>query len=474
MALTQTEKAALRIIRDIQRAGSSDFCIRPLRSDSLQRVQASVPMIVVPDARVELSEPLPPGRDVGSSAAYARIAINPSLPYAIERFRVVWHIAMYCAGIGGFALEGRAAPYLVALAAVMPVEELDRKGDAFIRRKIAALTAVPGLWNGLSLTYLIRCLARLQAHLRQYPVAQRLSEALPASYLCDLGRTARLHCRFAAARKYLRRAVTVGTASGDWRSVTTAYLNLGLVGKAEGRLAVARSYCRRSARIAKQHGLSVLEAKAVHGLASIAIETREVARAMRLARRAFRLYPHGHHDRARLAYDVGFCWLEEGRTERALGVFRTLLAHIIEPGFRALLCAVVSRAAAELREIRMYKQWREIAEVELLRLTDSDEGFVVASGMLQLAIAAQEVEDSAEAGRLLSLTAEISSRTGETGIALEVAERSNVARVRRLVSGLTEDGIGEEFAQEMISDLPLVSGGTTNPATLGGGAGRGS
>ncbi len=172
-----------------------------------------------------------------------------------------------------------------------------------------------------------------------------------------------------------------------------------------GNMPAARKRVERALRRASRESLRELQAKAYHDLFVIEFECEHFELANRYAKHAWRQYPVGHHNRIRLAHNIGYFWLAANAFEPALQVFKALEAQVsadVRPnllGAMALAAGGCSDrptfdyAARSLDEIQgtvhVAEAWLEVAQ-GAIHLTDHHEALSAGRKSLAIATARQE------------------------------------------------------------------------------------
>ena len=162
--------------------------------------------------------------------------------------------------------------------------------------------------------------------------------------------------RGARAETWLRRCVGLARRSRDWTTYSQAYVELGGLYARRGDAAGAQKLYVMGMRAARRHGLMGIRGTALHGLLVLALEGNQLEEAERYARGAMRAYGRGHPRLHELMHDVAYLQVGRGNHARALPMLQKLLPTRAEPGERAFTLSVLARAAAGVRDVRLYQE----------------------------------------------------------------------------------------------------------------------
>jgi tetratricopeptide (TPR) repeat protein len=296
------------------------------------------------------------------------------------------------AGQRAHLFDGMAAPLRSAdLARLAPEPELH--GPLSV---IVALLERPGAVDVPRLANACRRIA-LWAEDRgalatalDYAQAAALAHPESAILAYGVGRLARRRAEYDRAEGWFLRAIIQGRQKREWRAYTLAFSGLGNLLVQKGNFPEARRVHEKCLRAAVRYGLRELEGIASHDLFVIAMETGANAEAERHARQAFEAYAPGHHRIPRLAKDVAYLWILQGRFAQALEVARALLPHFPHPADRIFVLADIARSAGGAGEREVF-EWaaRETWAVD----AEGSAPDVVARALLDVAHGAASLED---------------------------------------------------------------------------------
>lgn len=226
-----------------------------------------------------------------------------------------------------------------------------------------------------------------QAIMTAYAIAREALPICPDSPMLNYraGRLARRNAYYDEAEVRFQAAIRFGLESGDWLAHALGYAGLGnTYREKEGpqNLALAERNHVLSLREARLHFLTELEGDALHDLAGISFENRNVRAGLIFARDALDTFEDDDSRIPGLANDVAWNWMHLLRTyDRAFEIFNEVSAHLTNPKDRLYLLANLARAAAGMgSKVHFMRAWSEADE---LRHTIPAEG--TAAALLQLA-----------------------------------------------------------------------------------------
>lgn len=439
------ERAALAIVRRLQRI-NPDYGVRPLTAGEVAAVlrkcntrQVSVDHL----PSVAVWTPPLDGENLLLVAADA--------PYAVARFAALRTAAQYELGDAP-----PIAAYAAAACGILNVQDVERKGGAFVRRKQSALASAPdAFWEGYSPVYILRIAARVLAYIAARPRSASAPQRASAQYHLDLGRVALRHRRHTSALRHFIRAEEMATAQGNAEVLVLSVLNTGNVHRAKGDLRTAAE----KLHLAAERGISVarrdLAARALHDLAAVAIERGDYGAADGYLMEAAAHYPQGDHRRLILFADAAYMWMEQGHCSRALRILSALVPLIAEGPHRTQVMASMVRAASAAGERQLYERlWPEVqASADVYRTTT--EGL---RACVELVIAHYRAGERPRAEELARVVYRNARRTGERGIAREV---KRTVRDGRAGCGLRPAAPAssadiEAFAEQIVDSLAVI------------------
>jgi tetratricopeptide (TPR) repeat protein len=277
-----------------------------------------------------------------------------------------------------------------------------------------------------------------------------------------VGQIARRKGEGARAETWFRRAVGLGRQAKDWTSYSEAFLGLGNLYKQRGNYPAARRFHIRGLRAARRHALRDVQARALHDLFTIAVETGPTGEAQELARLAFRAYGPRHARLPALAHDVAYFWMGQGRFGPALEVFKAVLPHFTD-GSEAILCAGnVGRAAGGAGDRPAYEQaWEQVwsASGDWEKLPSAGQA------LLELAQGGSSLRDWSRAEKAAESARDLAQRRGQghaviLSDALLDAVRRKRGPERPAAEAPETAGDTQELAADLVRSLRVSNGGT--------------
>lgn len=239
--------------------------------------------------------------------------------------------------------------------------------------------------------------------------AAALASPTHAGAAFRVGQLARRNGENARAETWFRRAIGLGRQAKDWASYAEAFMGLGNLYKQRGNFPVARRFHIRGLRAARRHALRDIQARALHDLFTIAVETSPPAEAQELARLAFRAYGPRHPKLPALAHDVAYFWMGQGRFEPALDVFRAVLPHFVDPGERLLCAGNLGRAAGAVGDRATFEEaWEQVWNAD-----DREKLWASAQAMLELAHGASSLRDWPRAEKAAEAARDLAQKRGQ-------------------------------------------------------------
>jgi tetratricopeptide (TPR) repeat protein len=286
-----------------------------------------------------------------------------------------------------------------------------------------------------------------------------LASPADASAAFRVGQIARERGENNRAETWFRRAVGLGRQAKDWASYSEAFLGLGNLYKLRGNYPAARRFHIRGLRAARRHALRDIQARALHDLFCIAVQTGPPHEAQDLATLAFRAYGPRHPRLPALSHDVAYFWMEQGRFAPALEVFRAVLPHITSSRERLLVAANAGRAAAGIGDRAGYESaWETVwgASAEWERAPRA------AQALLELARGGATLREWSRAERAAEAARDLGQRTGANQVVIESEAVLDNARRKGAVQfgepvALGESGMeAEDLAADLVRSLARV------------------
>ena len=281
--------------------------------------------------------------------------------------------------------------------------------------------------------------------------AAALASPTNAAAAFRVGQIARANGENARAETWFRRAVGLGRQAKDWGSYAEAFLGLGNLYKHRGNYPAARRFHIRALRAARRHAMREIQARALHDLFCIAMQTSPPGDAEELARLAFRAYGSRHPRLPALAHDVAYFWMGQGRFAPALEVFRAVLPHIHDARERVLVAANAGRAAGGSGNRPGFDEaWQSVwaAEPEWERTP------LAPQALLELANGASSLRDWPRAERAAETARDLAQRRGLGQVIIESEAVLDAARRKRGVDpAVPAAAIDESADPELAADL---------------------
>jgi tetratricopeptide (TPR) repeat protein len=274
-----------------------------------------------------------------------------------------------------------------------------------------------------------------------------------ARHAYQAGRLARDLAKWDAAETWLEFAVAAAKRGRDRETQTVAVLGLGNTFYRQGFYRRAEESQTAALALARKHGLTQLEAGALHNLFITAAETRDPDRAEERARLALHAYGPEHRNLPSLAHDVALFWLSSGQASRALPVLHALVPWMKTPVRRLHLLASLARAAGDCGSKEVFQR----AWSDAWPLSERPEAAPAAApALLQLAYGAASLGEARPADRAAAAALRIGRERGEqdvisaaTGLLCSLAAGSLSPCEARQQSECTDDA----FASELVLTL---------------------
>lgn len=280
--------------------------------------------------------------------------------------------------------------------------------------------------------------------------AAALASPTNAATAFRVGQIARRKGENARAETWFRRAIGLGRQAKDWASYSEAFLGLGNLYKQRGNFPAARRFHIRGLRAARRHALRDIQARALHDLFTIAVETSPPAEAQELARLAFRAYGPRHAKLPALAHDVAYFWMGLGRFEPALDVFRAVLPHLADTSERLLCAGNVGRSAGAVGDRPTFEEaWEQVwsASDEWDKLPSAGQA------LLELAHGASSLRDWARAEKAAEAGRELAQKRSLGQVVILSDTILDAARRKRGMELPANNGDAAEDTQDLAADF---------------------
>lgn len=279
--------------------------------------------------------------------------------------------------------------------------------------------------------------------------AAALASPTHAGAAFRVGQIARHKGENARAETWFRRAIGLGRQAKDWASYSEAFLGLGNLYKLRGNYPAARRFHIRALRAARRHALRDIQARALHDLFTIAVETGPPAEAQDLARLAFRAYGPRHAKLPALAHDVAYFWMGQGRFAPALDVFRAVLPHLADPSERLLCAGNMGRAAGAVGDRPSFEEaWEQVwTSDEWDRLPSAGQG------LLELAHGASSLRDWTRAEKAAEAARDLAQKRGQGHVVILTDTVLDAARRKRGMEPPAAATDGADDTQDLAADL---------------------
>jgi tetratricopeptide (TPR) repeat protein len=269
--------------------------------------------------------------------------INAALPRWAKRFLKLRAVGEELCG-DPFALLGAAD--LFALCALIPVKEQVRQGASWKDQVLGELQELNREWAEQEL-----------AALDQLATPLLLDFSQDAAFAYAVGRSARdgTRPRYAAAERYLLRAVALADEAEEWDCLTRAYLALAVMYSNRGAFPRAREYFALARRTARDHRLVELQGWIAHDMLVMATETEDPDGSV-YAAAALEAYGPTHPRLTVLAHDTACYYLSQGDFAKALAILEAVVPRIEAYGDPVLAISNVARAAGALGDLARYER----------------------------------------------------------------------------------------------------------------------
>jgi tetratricopeptide (TPR) repeat protein len=279
--------------------------------------------------------------------------------------------------------------------------------------------------------------------------AAALASPTHAGSAFRVGQIARRKGEGARAETWFRRAIGLGRQAKDWASYAEAFLGLGNLYKQRGNYPAARRFHIRGLRAARRHALRDIQARSLHDLFTIAVETSPPAEAQELAHLAFRAYGPRHAKLPVLAHDVAYFWMGQGRFAPALDVFRAVLPNLTEPGERLLCASNLGRAAGAVGDRPAFEQaWEMVWNAD-----DRDRIPAAAQSLLELAHGASSLRDWTRAEKAAESARDLAQKRGAGQVVILSDTVLDAARRKRGMDTPAPSPEAAEDTQDLAADF---------------------
>jgi tetratricopeptide (TPR) repeat protein len=264
-----------------------------------------------------------------------------------------------------------------------------------------------------------------------------------------VGQIARRKGENARAETWFRRAIGLGRQAKDWASYAEAFLGLGNLYKLRGNYPAARRFHIRGLRAARRHALRDIQARSLHDLFTIAVETSPPAEAQELARLAFRAYGPRHPKLPALAHDVAYFWMGQGRFAPALDVFRAVLPHLTDPSERMLCAGNLGRAAGAVNDRAGFEEaWEQVWAADEWEKVPS-----AGQALLELANGASSLRDWGRAEKAAEAGRDLAQKRGQGQVVILSDTILDAARRKRAMEAPAPEPDAAEDTQDLAADL---------------------
>lgn len=159
------------------------------------------------------------------------------------------------------------------------------------------------------------------------------------------------------AEGWLRRAIALARACGDWETYAWGYVYLAWIYWRAGNVPAAMALSRRALRKSRRHHFRTLQGFAHHS-SFVFISDHDPREAYVHALGALESFGAFHPRLPLLAQDVATYWADAGQYQRALPVVEAVLPRIESLQERGLVTAGLARAAAGSGRRDLYEQAR--------------------------------------------------------------------------------------------------------------------
>ena len=278
-----------------------------------------------------------------------------------------------------------------------------------------------------------------------------------------VGRLARRRAEYPRAESWYRRAIALARQSGDWFTYSMGFLGLGHLYSQRGNYPASQRFMERALRASQRNSLHTVTGQAYHQLFSLAVSGGRTEGAEDLARAALEALGPTNPTLPRLAHDVAYFWMTQGKFGPAITVFRTLLP-LFRTSMERLIClADLARAAGGLGESETFRgAWDEAQGL----LESSEAVEVSADALIEFAHGALSLSAWEVAGQASRRALDIATRRGEakgrlTAEALLEAAEHHRAAADRIAATAAEPASTDSsytLASEFVQNLNAYAG----------------
>ena len=238
-----------------------------------------------------------------------------------------------------------------------------------------------------------------------------------------VGRLARIRAEYDRAESWFDHALMLARQGRDRQAHAEALAGMGNLYVQKGNFPKARELHMRCLRAAKRYTLREMQGAALHNLFAVEVECDSWAEADRFVEEALDAYPAGSPGLLRLAQDVAYHWVAQGRHAPALLVMEELLTVFQCPAVRLVILGHVARAAAGLGNCDIFERawsqvWAGLSE---------DDVPGSARALLGLAHGAASLQEWSRAERALSRAISLATLRGEGNV------RDEAERVKEMI-----------------------------------------
>jgi hypothetical protein len=178
-----------------------------------------------------------------------------------------------------------------------------------------------------------------------YAVVAALADQVDPLQAYHCGVLHRRQAEHQRAESWFRWTIHLARRAQDWNAYALGLAGLGRLALDRGNLPRAERYFARRFVVVRDHKVPDMWGYALHDLMGMAILRGHARKADRLAYRAFNAYGQDREQRVRLANDIGYHWIEQGRGADAWLIFRHLPRSAFTPALRLAYTGNRTRAA---------------------------------------------------------------------------------------------------------------------------------
>lgn len=273
-------------------------------------------------------------------------------------------------------------------------------------------------------------------------------------YAWTAGRMLRTHGRLREAEQWFKRASRIASPIGDWEGHALAVNSLGNLLYEAGNYPAAIRTLKDAVRLARKHHLRQLEGEILHDLFAVTMWSGDHDQAEEIAKATLEIYQTGHPRLAALAHDVAALWIRRGSFNRALAVLKELPGFIEAPEERVRVLASLAHAAGACGDAESFAE-----AAATVKTMSADEGIArhAAPALLEVALGAWSLGESAAAVEWLEEAVSLGRRSGEADVQLTAESALNAVR-----AGLTPEGHAVAVESRRAVSDSLVNGFLTS------------